>query len=454
MKSIRSYIVFYITAIALFMACILTTVSVININHITKTMVSTDLESLSRELADNLSNKMLSEYIRLEMIAKRPEIRSSKISIKEKALSLKDDVKADLDHRYFTVADKKGNGYNSEGAQVDVSTREYFREAISGKNSVSDILIGKLNGKASFIYGVPFYDENNNIAGVVCLNKSPDALVKLCAESKVGLTGNPFIISTESGNLVGYKDKKLVDDRINPEKLGLTDPAYKEWGEITAKMKAKKSGVEQYKFNGQTKICAYRPITGFPFAVGAEQPKKDYERMTRKAIIQMMISSVLSVGIAIMLVLHFAKTMSRGLNTVQTALEDIANGNLLVTSVSKKEISKLVKRKDEYGQMTRTLNTMIDRLKNTVIVPLFIDFLSNGLHNSAAGDQELYTRTLQYLYITGKGHLSCGKHHDNGNVHGNPAYSGCYLRTAGTLYRGGICLPDILHRPYLPAEEG
>ncbi len=382
MDSIRSRIVFFITVITVFLAAVLTTVSVININKITKTMSNTDIESLSKEMANNISNKMLSEYIRLEMIAIRPEIRSSKTSIRQKALSLKGDVKPELDHRYFTVADKNGNGYNSEGAAVDVSTRNYFKEAITGKNTVSDIIVGKLNGKASFIYAVPFYDENNQIQGIICLNKSPEALVKLCAETTVGLSGSPFIISTESGNLVGYKEQKLVDDHINPEKLGLSNPEYKTWGEITAKMKAGKSGVGLYEWEGLTRLCAYRPIPGVPFALGAEQPKKDYDRMTGKTIIEMIIGSVFAVGFAIWIAVLFSRTMLKGLKTVLYALEDIANGNLLITSVSKKDISKLEKRRDEYGQMVKTLKMMVDRLKETVF-----KIRTAAQHVQAGGEQ-------------------------------------------------------------------
>lgn len=366
MKSIRSNIIFFIVVITFFLAGILTTVSVVNINRITETMAKSDLESLSNELANNLSNKMLSEFIRLEMISIRPEIRSSKLSIREKALSLAEDVKPDLDHRYFTVADKNGNGYNSEGAQVDVSARTYFKDAIVGKNSISDIVIGKLNGKASFIYAVPFYDDNHEIQGVVCLNKSPEVLVKLCATSKIGLSGNPFIISRESGNLVGYKDKKLVDEHINPEKLSLSDPAYKTWGLITGKMKNGEIGTEKYEWEGIKRICSYRPIPALPFAVGVEEPVTDYSRHKIKAIIQMSLGSILSVAFAIAIAIYFSKTMVRGLTTVQIALDDIANGNLLISSVSKKDIGKLEKRKDEYGRMIATLRTMVAHLKDTV----------------------------------------------------------------------------------------
>ena len=112
MKSIRRTIILFVAVIAVALAGLTAFISVKNINYISDTIIKANLSILGEEIAENFSKQIQSDFIRLEMIAKRPEFKDSSLSIKQKALSLKNEVQPELGHRYFTVADKDGNGVN------------------------------------------------------------------------------------------------------------------------------------------------------------------------------------------------------------------------------------------------------------------------------------------------------------------------------------------------------
>ena len=367
MKSIRKTIILFVSVIAVALAGLTAFISVKNINYISDTIIKANLSILGEEIAESFSKQIQSEFIRLEMIAKRPEFKDSSLSIKQKALSLKNEVQPELGHRYFTVADKDGNGVNSEGEIVSVASREYFQKAITGKNVLSDLVVGKLNGKASFIYAVPFYDEENELAGVVCLNMNPDSLTLVCKKTVVGFTGSPFIVSMQTGNLIGFKEQQFVDKNINPEQLAKSDASYKSWGSVTSKMKAGKTGVETYEWDGLKRFVAYRPISGVNFSVGCEHPVKDFSVMRNKAIVQMFIFGILGVAITIFAGFHFSNNIKKYIKLIQLALGDVSKGDLLLRSVGKKDKELLLKRKDEFGEMARNLDLMVQELKHTVV---------------------------------------------------------------------------------------
>lgn len=65
------------------------------------------------------------------------------------------------------IVDAEGNARNTEGREIDMSERNTFREGIQGKTYISGALSLGKEDQESIVIGVPVYDGNQQIRGVL-----------------------------------------------------------------------------------------------------------------------------------------------------------------------------------------------------------------------------------------------------------------------------------------------
>ena len=231
------------------------------------------------------------------------------------------------------------------GNLVDVSERDYFKEAMKGTNYVSDVIVSKSTGLRQITIAVPVFGEDGNTVGIVQRNYNlADLHTFLAAES------DDAFVADRTGLLAAHSQYEYGPDAHEDESRATSEfmVSGKDEGFYTAD-----TG------KGYSAYIAYvkEPKSGFT-VVAAENSKTVLASANRAAQIVVLISIILLV-IAIVVAVLIARDIIAPIVKVNGSRADMANGIFTKINVGKD-------RGDELGEMTRNTNSVIDTLSEIV----------------------------------------------------------------------------------------
>lgn len=120
-------------------------------------------------------------------------------------------------------------------------------------------------------------------------------------------------------------------------------------------------GLGQYRFTGIDKFVGYAPIKGTEWSVAVVVSKTEILSELNGLKVSIIISSLLFLLIGFGIVYMVASSISKGIKSTSNHLELLAQGNLC------EEISpKYLKLKDEVGEMTISMKTMQESLRQMI----------------------------------------------------------------------------------------
>ena len=108
--------------------------------------------------------------------------------------------KTDLER--VALIDKNGDAYYDNGATKNVSHRRYFKEAISGKQTLSDPLESSVDYEVRVVLGVPVY-KNDKVIGVLGGSCNVTALSHMLFDDLFDGAGNSFLV-TSDGEIIAF----------------------------------------------------------------------------------------------------------------------------------------------------------------------------------------------------------------------------------------------------------
>lgn len=197
----------YISLISIFL------IQLIELN-LSKELKETTIEvnnQISKKISLDIDNNMkklsyIDRYI-------KNDIKESKNKYDENGLLRKINTISDGKlFKYIGVVNKDGYINFGKGTKVYVGDRRYFKDAILGNDTVSDVVEDRFNHEASIVYSKPII-INNKIQGVIVGFQSKASLQKSLVEnvfsnntkvSIVDKTGKPLI--TSEGEETLYED--------------------------------------------------------------------------------------------------------------------------------------------------------------------------------------------------------------------------------------------------------
>lgn len=363
LKQIIMQIAFPIIAISILLiaiySCITSNITIVNLEK-------NNLSKLTYENSTSAKWHIENEFSRLESIALRAEIQDDEIDLETKAKKLSLDVRYDLGHRYFVLSDADGNAFNSNGKPVNIKDRQYFKNALNGQKTVTDPLMNKILNEEALLYAVPYKNKNNVIAGALCIDTSCEILNDICNESVISENSVSFIISQETGKIIGtsnndvfkintvikndyknIKGSKEFIDSINEAQIGMAD-------------------IKLLKFKGKKSFVSYSPIYGTSWSIVMYSPLSDFTSSIRFMMISNLIIGVLLTFIGTFIFYLFAKSIVKPISIMQKIQEDVSKGNLTLSNFNKKDKLSLLNRDDEIGQMAKSLNSMVSKLSSII----------------------------------------------------------------------------------------
>nr|MBP3282475.1 HAMP domain-containing protein [Treponema sp.] len=366
MKSIRSALTMFIALSIVATGLVLMAVSVAIAGK------AVDIGSLSnmKTIVDNVANyadmKLESDLVALKVIAEHPVMKASG-PVEQKAPAVSSYVdEVDQHARYFIVADTTGHAFTSDSVVREVSNREYFQIAVKGQPCVSGPIISA-RGDPSIYASVPVYDESKKVSGIIAVNLDTGILKDLAGHLNISRNGKAFIINRESGAILYAENEDYVRNSETFENLSLTtEPGYKELAEVSHKMMAGKNGNEVIKINGRDYYIAYTPIAVANWAIGIEAPASDFKDSITTLKFSLGIVTIFFLIIATVVAFIYSSSIANPIKTINSALNQIADGNLVLEGIPVAEREKICKRKDELGKIGAALNKMVESLTRTI----------------------------------------------------------------------------------------
>ena len=241
------------------------------------------------------------------------------------------------------------NVARSRGDFTNIAEREYFKQAISGKEYLSELSVSKTTGARIVVPAVPVFDDDGTtVLGILSRNYDVSYLhAALAASAEEGQ--RIYIIGTD-GALIADSSKEITgDDEAKLDNV----TAYKE----TQSGKAEGNYIE--KEDGVKYITSYvaMPSSGWTIVVSTKY--SIVMEASRKAVILLVIIGVILVAVAVVIAVLIGQNINKPIAEIDESLGALANGEF-------KDIESGTNRNDEFGDMIRNTNSVIDRLRDIV----------------------------------------------------------------------------------------
>ncbi len=216
-----------------------------------------------------------------------------------------------------TLAGILSNGDTKAYEVMDISDRDYFKAAQKdGKAEVGSIVKSKATNKPVMTVFSPVKSEKGEFLGVFVVSSKIDLLINVVAGTKVGRTGYAFMLD----------DKGIMVAHPKPEHiLELNATTAKGLEELARRMTAQEKGILSYNFEGKDEIGAFAPVGLKSWSIAVVQPKDELLGQVTSFRNQGILIGLGLLGIALILILFFGKSVSKPIAHVVAGLSESAD---------------------------------------------------------------------------------------------------------------------------------
>ncbi|MCK8058404.1 MULTISPECIES: methyl-accepting chemotaxis protein [unclassified Fusibacter] len=326
----------------------------------------------------------------LQEIANRERTKSMDFVVQKN--SIKGEIER-LGYLDMAIVSLKGEAkYMNENKTADLSERDYVKKALAGQASVSDVLISKVTGDAVLMYAVPI-QKNGKVVGALIARRDGNALAAITDDMGYGDEGYAYIIN-DLGVTVAHPDRNRVMEQFQPIEIAKSDKSMVPVAEVFEHVLSDKTGYGSYTFDGKALLYAFSPIEGTNwYLVNTATEKEVFAGVTTlmSALMILLIAVVIvSLVVSIVLALSIAKPIVQMTKLVdrQAALD--------FRPIEDKLVAFSQKRKDEIGEMTRSLTLMGSNIRELLVS------VSGTAEQVSATSEELTATSQQSANASGE----------------------------------------------------
>ncbi len=361
-KSIRTVLAFSIIAIMVVAVIIIIATSNYFLRKYFTSQTEEDIAFLSEQSSKIVSDEIKKTQAIITELASNTLLTDSNVTEEEKVAFYEQRAKS-LGFILFFYIKPDGTGINltHEGDKFDLSQKEYFKKAIKGDVSTTDIIIDELTGGNIVITAAPYY-EGDEIKGVFAGISSADYFSQFCLDFDWKETSIMAILD-KNGTIIGHKDEYFTKEKVNIIEKAKNDSGYEDFVRFyNDKMLKNKVGFGEYSFKGIKKLGGFSTIEGtndlLLISINRDVVFSGINRLTN---ILILISTIVIMIVAIIIYFATAERIAFAFNNLKFDIEELANYNLDYTS--KKDYSG---RKDEIGDIYRASMMLKDNLSKIV----------------------------------------------------------------------------------------
>ncbi len=232
----------------------------------------------------------------------------------------------------------------ASGKLVDVSAREYYKQAMAGNCYVSDVITSTSTGARQTTIVAPVYSDDGQIVGLVQRNYSMDDLHTLLVdEAEDGFISDRVgMVAAMSAMEITPENEKSIDFSGAPF-MGASE----ESGQYN-----------QDAGNGESVICWVKsPTTGW--YVACAKSVKEIKASATSAAWVVIIIGIIMAAVAAVISFLMAKAFTEPIGDVNDSLASLSDGRF-------RPVDRHMNRKDEFGGMVRSTNAVIKKLEEIV----------------------------------------------------------------------------------------
>lgn len=251
----------------------------------------------------------------------------------------------------------------TSGNLVNVADREFFKEALTGKEVISDVLISKATGLKVVVLAIPIKDLNNDkVIGVVQKSYDLSFLHEFLAGTANASSGEESFIVARNGDLIAHSSYELaVDDEV---------PNY---SDLAFFSDGKENGNYVTNFNNTKYLIGYQrdEQTGW-IVVSAADYDVTIASARNSAVMTIIIGAIMLI-LAIAISLTMANSFTNPMHMLNESISHLANGVF-------SPMDKYTNRKDEFGVIINNTNSVIEKLSGIINN---IKSSTTAVHNSS-----------------------------------------------------------------------
>ncbi|OPY87319.1 MAG: Methyl-accepting chemotaxis protein IV [Smithella sp. PtaU1.Bin162] len=246
------------------------------------------------------------------------------------------------------------DGVNGKNKGIDVSGRDYFREAKAGKASVGAVVKSKASGQPVLTFGAPVYSKSKEVVGVIGVIANIQFLNEKLMSVKLGQTGLGFAVN-QTGLTIAHPNKDFILAFNLKEQEGMT--------KFVTRMTAGETGAEEYSLKGVKKIGGFAPVPLARWSVGIAQNYDEIMAPARQLIITIVIIGLIFLAVTILGVFvlarsialpigHIAHDLNDGSEQVATASSQVAAASQSLAEGSSEQASALEETSSSLEEMS------------------------------------------------------------------------------------------------------
>ncbi len=360
MNSIKTRLIMLISACLFVVSVIFGVLSYYQSKSIILGESEKSILKINEEINRVIQANMEKQIALVETIAVR-RIIDDKTPWDEKVSSLQKEA-GRLGFQVFALAGPDGSAvrFDEKKSKAQLADRAYFKTAISGKSSYSDVIISRVTGEPTVIVAVPLI-RDGQIKGVFYGVRDGKELTGLIKDIQYGESGYAYIVNKE-GTIIGHKNYDLVLKQFNPIKASKDDPKMLPLANAVERLIKGEKGVASYFFNNKDIVTAYSPIAGtdgWSLCVAIEQ-REFLSGVNKLRIVMIIITIVLLLGGALL-----AFVIGTGITKPVIAAVDHAD-EMAKLDISKDVPDILIKRSDEIGQLGNAFQKLSEEVRKVI----------------------------------------------------------------------------------------
>ncbi len=373
-KSIKAKILFSVLPLFIVSMVVLTTISYYS-----------SIQLINNEIKDKMENHLMNETNEigksLERHAKLPESLAKTVEASSDVLT-KDNYSQLLMKIISTNQETFGAGiwfepYKYKATQKlfgpyaykdngkPIYTDEYNNDESNyvedpwykaGKNTTkkvewSDAYFDSVSKVTMITTTVPFYDKDKKFLGVTTADIDLKTIQEMVENIKVGVGGRAFLIDKNGLYIADADENKNMKIKINDD----SNSSLQALGKI---MLANKTGEGSFEDEHGSNRVYYSEIPEVGWKIALSIPESELNAPVKSLVTKLIGVISISLLIVIVLVIIFARYLTKNINSVKNFAMAIADGDLT------QQIE--VKSSDEIGDMAKYLNTMTSSMKDIV----------------------------------------------------------------------------------------
>ena len=256
----------------------------------------------------------------------------------------------------------------TQGKCVNVLDREYFQAPMGGASEyISDLIVSKSTGSAIITFSVPVKSlDGSKTVGIVQRNYDASVLHDLLV-SDVMQDRQENLIVDRTGTIVAHSSREV--DTEDPEKQDM-NPFY------TDSRGNKTEGSYKAPWAGDTWLICWEKLPDSEWVVASCRVKEVALASVYRTVALQAILGIVFIVLGIVLALIFSGTITKPVAAVNESLQNLTNGTF-------RKINVFTNRTDEFGQIIRNTNDVVDKLR------LIVGDISNGAGDVNSASDEL-----------------------------------------------------------------